>query len=69
MKGTGQLILTKENLIEAVQQWVDQRWTVDSPVVTNVKIDMRSVGDGGGIKDFAIIDIQSNKSFVGAREG
>lgn len=64
MKGVGEIRLSTDNLVDAVQQWLDQRWTADSPVVKEVKLEWDTASSGY----IAIIKIESNKSFVGAKE-
>lgn len=59
MIGDAKLILSRENIVEAVQQWLDKQWTVDSPVVTDV-CQMIS----GNNNKFQL-ELTSNKSFVG----
>lgn len=36
MKGKARLVISKEDVLEALQQWLDQRWTVDSPVIADI---------------------------------
>ena len=31
------LTISKEDVIQALQKWLDERWTVDSPVITDVE--------------------------------
>lgn len=63
MKGIAQLTVSKENIVEAVQMWLDKQWTVDAPVVTDI-----TQTHSGGHSDQFRIDLQSNKSFVGVKE-
>ena len=65
MKGLAQLYLSKENVIEAIQDWLDKRWTVDSPVITNVNVVITGIENNFGQ---AILYLESNVSFIGAEE-
>jgi hypothetical protein len=64
--GKGNLTISKENMVEAMQAWIDKRWTVDPPVITNILII-----DGNGIdREFSNLHLrlESNKHFMGVPE-
>lgn len=64
MIGQGKLVLSHSTVIEALQEWLDKRWTVDSPVVRNVD---KNYNGAGGVAQFEIV-IQSNKEYLGVTE-
>lgn len=68
MKGRATLNVTKENLVDAVQAWLDKQWTVDSPVVIEIRAHFPDQQRGGVVPDTFSILLESNKTFVGVPE-
>ncbi|HXS14469.1 MAG TPA: hypothetical protein VN734_17350 [Acidobacteriaceae bacterium] len=69
MIGNGSINLRQEVLKQALQEWLDRRWTADSPVVTGVLVNPynTTMTMTGEPLEFTV-RIQSNKTFLGARE-
>lgn len=68
MKGEGAIILSKQNLVDAMQDWIDKHWKEDSPVVTDVSLEFPSIGGASSPDQKAVIKIISNKQFVTGKE-
>lgn len=66
MKGRATLNLSHENVIEAVQAWLDKQWTVDSPVVTEIRV--HQAGYQPMVPETYSLLLESNKTFVTGEE-
>lgn len=71
MIGGGILEVSQELMVEALQEWLDKRWTVDSPVVTGVVVQVpSSYGNSGQEFQPARFEVRlkSNKQFLDIKE-
>lgn len=68
MKGRATLNVSKENLIEALQSWLDAQWTVDSPVVVELRAHFPGTAPGGVAPETYSIVLESNRKFLGVPE-
>ena len=70
MIGGGVLEMSQEAMTEAVQEWLDKRWTVDSPVVERVMVPSqdRTYGQNEGTPIYFRVALNSNKQLLGVSE-
>lgn len=57
MRTRAELSITQEDLKDAVQEWLDRRWTVAPPVVLKIAQDYNGSGK-------FTIELEGNKLFV-----
>jgi hypothetical protein len=71
MIGGGILEVSQELMIEALQEWLDKRWTVDSPCVTAVTVEDK-YRHGGLNPEWQPtsfrVGLKSNKQVLGVEE-
>jgi hypothetical protein len=63
MKGKGELIIPRENVVDAIQQWLNQRWPEATPVVKGFYISSMT-----GADSHVVVTIESIPSFLGVQE-
>lgn len=55
------LTISKAEVIQALQKWLDERWTVDSPVITDVE--PTTFGSRQNLENMTL-EMSTNKEFV-----
>lgn len=72
MIGGGILEVSQELMVEALQEWLDKRWTVDPPCVTAVIVQAPSHDEYSADRKFQPVSfrvgLKSNKQLLGVVE-
>lgn len=72
MIGGGILEVSQELMVEALQEWLDKRWTVDPPCVTAVVVEVPDRAFGSSERKIQPptfrVGLKSNKQVLGVEE-
>ena len=67
MKGTNEMTLNEETMIEAVQEWLDKRWSDPRPIVKSVKPEKSEQGVTYDGKSTAFVVVLEATDKAGAK--
>lgn len=73
MIGGGIIEVSQELMVEALQEWLDKRWTVDPPCVTAVVVEVPDRAFGSSERKIQPptfrVGLKSNKQMLAVAEG